>query len=187
MVHWKTFNDRNEQQWCKSYAMNIEMTLDAKRRIVGVGDMIISNDPNEYIVTYALGSCLGVAIYDPMVKIGGILHAMLPDASIHNPTEDLNPAKFVNTGLPHMFKMAYELGAQKEHIIVKLAGCSQLMGAMNYFNIGKRNYAAACKLLWKNKVIINAEHCNKSDSVTLLLDIGTGETLLRVANRNIPF
>lgn len=158
-----------------------------ERRIVGVGDMIVSSDPNDLVVTYALGSCLGVVIYDPVAKVGGILHAMLPDSSIHNPKEGLNPAKFVNTGLPRLFKMAYELGAKKKNIKVKLAGCSQLMDDMNYFNIGKRNYAAARKLLWKNNVMIDAEHCDKSDSVTMLLDIDSGETILRVANRNIPF
>lgn len=157
------------------------------KRVVGVGDMIVSNDPNDLIVTYALGSCLGLVIYDPVAKVGGMLHAMLPDSSIHKKTEEpLNPHKFVNTGIPTLFKEAYKLGAQKKKIKVKMTGCSSILDDSNFFNIGKRNYAAARKLLWKNNVMIDAEHCDNSKSVTLTLEIETGKVTMRIQNKEIP-
>jgi chemotaxis protein CheD len=159
------------------------------RVIVGVGDMVVSDKPGDLVVTYALGSCLGLVIYDPAAKVGGLLHAMLPDSSIlknKKDGEDFNPYKFVNTGIPLLFKTCYKLGAEKKRLKVKMAGCSQLMDDTGFFNIGKRNYAATRKLLWKNNVMIDAEHCDQSDSVTLMLDIGTGETVMRIANQEIP-
>lgn len=162
-----------------------EMSMN--RMIVGVGDMAVTDKTDQLIVTYALGSCLGLVIYDPVAKVGGLLHAMLPDSSIHkNKTGDeFNPSKFVNTGIPLLFKTAYKLGADKKRMKVKMAGCSQLMDDTGFFNIGKRNYAAARKLLWKNNVMIAAEHCDQSDSVTLMLNIDTGETIMRIANQEI--
>jgi chemotaxis protein CheD len=154
------------------------------KRIVGVGDMYVSKDPDDAIVTYALGSCLGVMVYDPVAKVGGLLHAMLPDSSIHNKNEELNPYKFVNTGIPLLFKTAYKMGAEKKRMKVKFAGCSQLMDDSGIFNIGKRNYAAARKLLWKNNVMIDAEHCDYSDSVTVILEIDTGNTIMRISNKS---
>ncbi|MCP5102618.1 MAG: chemotaxis protein CheD [bacterium] len=156
------------------------------RRVVGVGDMIVSNDPNDLVITYALGSCLGLVIYDPTAKVGGMLHAMLPDSSIHKKNEELNPYKFVNTGIPQMFKDAYKLGAQKKKIKVKLTGCSAILDDTGFFNIGKRNYAAARKLLWKNNVMIDAEHCDSNKSVTFSLDIGTGIVNMRIQGKDIP-
>lgn len=154
------------------------------RKIVGVGEMIVSNNPEDLVITYALGSCLGISIYDPVAKVGGILHAMLPDSSIRKKEEVVNPYKFVDTGIPLLFKAAYGLGAEKKRLKVKMAGCSQLMDDANFFNIGKRNYAAARKLLWKNNVLIDAEYCDKSASITLVLDISTGETIMRISNQS---
>jgi chemotaxis protein CheD len=156
------------------------------RRIVGVADMIVSNDPNDIIVTHALGSCLGIIIYDPVAKVGGMLHTMLPDSSIHKKKKDFNPYKFVNTGIPLLFKEAYKLGAQKKKIKVKMAGCSHVLDDSNFFNIGKRNYAAARKLLWKNNVMIDAEHCDNSKSTTLILEIKTGNVTMRISGKDIP-
>ncbi len=156
------------------------------KRIVGVGDMYVSKDPNDAIITYALGACLGVTVYDPVAKVGGMLHAMLPDSSIHNKKEEINPYKFVNLGIPLLFKTAYKLGADKKRLKVKFAGCSQLMDDSGFFNIGKRNYAAARKLLWKNNVMIDAEHCDKSQSITLILEIESGETIMRISNKSYP-
>ncbi len=156
--------------------------------IVGVGDMKVSKNPEDQIITYALGSCLGVVVYDPTAKVGGILHAMLPDSAIHKDKSkaEFNPYKFVNTGIPALFKAAYKLGAEKKRMIVRLAGCSQLMDDTGIFNIGKRNYAAAKKMLWKNNVIITSEHCAQSDSVTIMININNGETIKKIANKQFP-
>lgn len=155
-------------------------------RVVGIGDLIVSNCPDDLIVTFALGSCLGLAIYDPVAGVGGILHAMLPDSSIHREDEEFNPPKYVNTGIPVLFKEAYKMGAEKSRIIVKMTGCSTVLDDGNVFNIGRRNYTAAQHTLRKNKVLIDAEHCGSSKSVTLMLEIKTGKVIMRIQNKEIP-
>jgi chemotaxis protein CheD len=155
-------------------------------RVVGIGDMIVSNRPDDLIVTFALGSCLGLAVYDPVAGVGGILHAMLPDSSIHRKEEEFIPSRYVNTGIPMLFKEAYKLGAEKGRIIVKMAGCSTALDDGNVFDIGQRNYTAAQNTLRKNNVPIDAEHCGSSKSITLMLEIKTGNVIMRIRNKEIP-
>ncbi|MCP4218032.1 MAG: chemotaxis protein CheD [bacterium] len=151
--------------------------------VVSIADLKVSTNPEDTIITYALGSCLGLTIYDPVAKVAGMLHAMLADSSLMRHKPEINPYKFVNTGIPALFKAAYKLGAKKSSIQVKMAGCSSIMDDNGVFNIGKRNYAATRKILWKNNVMIEAEHCRKSDSITLSINVGTGEVSMKISNK----
>lgn len=150
------------------------------KKVVGVGDLAVSNDPMGALVTFSLGSCIAVAIYDPVARVGGLLLAMLPDAGHAAESPDFNPCKYVNSGLPLLFKACYKLGAQKHRLRVRLAGCSSVLDNSNYFNIGKRNYAEARKNLWKNNVLIEAECCDANESITLVMKIDSGDVILKI-------
>jgi len=89
--------------------------------IVGISDIKISKSTNDVIITYALGSCIGIAVYDPIAKVGGLLHYMLPDSSLDERKAKENPAMFADTGIPSLFKACYALGAEKKRMIVKVA------------------------------------------------------------------
>ena len=78
------------------------------RHIVGVGDMKVSSDPADVIVTHALGTCLGIVVHDPVARVGGMLHVMLPTSTINPDKARLNPYMFVDTGVPELFRQAYE-------------------------------------------------------------------------------
>lgn len=147
--------------------------------------MKVSNDQNEKLITYSLGSCLGISIYDPFAKVAGLLHIMLPESSIDRGNNRFNPYKFVDTGIPLLFKTAYSLGAKKNHIKVKFAGCSQILDEAGIFNIGKRNYATARKILWKNNVMIEKEHCGGSFSRTMSIEVSNGRVELKIAREII--
>lgn len=146
------------------------------RKIVGVSDMKLSSDPNDHIVTFALGSCIGIAIYDSAAKVGGILHYMLPQSKIDQSKAEANPYMFGDTGIPAFFKKAYEMGADKKRLRVVMAGGAAVIDMQDRFNIGKRNITIARKLFWKNNILIDAEHVGDSISRTLYLDLNTGET-----------
>src|SRR5919109_4013944 len=92
------------------------------RYIVGVADMKISVQPGDQLITYALGSCLGIAIHDPVAKVGGLLHVMLPLSTIDPAKAAENPSMFVDTGVPQLFISCYKAGAQKHRLVVKVAG-----------------------------------------------------------------
>lgn len=82
-------------------------------QIVGVADMKVSNNHEESVITYSLGSCIGLVIYDPAVRVGGILHYMLPESSIDTEKAAKRPFMFADTGIPRLFKTAYKYGAKK--------------------------------------------------------------------------
>ena len=119
--------------------------------VVDIADMAVSRDPGGVLITYSLGSCIGVALWDPVVKVGGVLHFMLPESQLAPEKARHNPSMFCDTGVPKLFHVAGELGATKERLVVRVAGGAQLLGDNGTFNIGKRNYAAIRQILWKGK------------------------------------
>lgn len=147
------------------------------RHIVAVGDMKIGRH-SDLIVTHALGSCLGLVVYDPVQKIGGLLHAMLPLSKINPTKAEANPYMFVDTGVPALFKSLYEIGGQKSRMIIKAAGCGNPLGKNEMFKIGERNYTVLKKLLWKNNILLKTEDIGGTASRTLHFDIDTGETVI---------
>ena len=146
--------------------------------IVQVGDMKVGVKGDE-IVTHALGSCLGLMVYDPVAHVGGLLHAMLPLSKINPQKAEVNPYMFVDKGVPCLFKEVYNLGGQKERLIVKAAGCGSPIGKNEMFKIGERNYTVLKKLLWKNNVLLKAEETGGTISRTVYLDITTGRTTIK--------
>ncbi|MEP6836210.1 MAG: chemotaxis protein CheD [Gemmatimonas sp.] len=152
-------------------------------RVVGVADFKLSRNPDERLVTYALGSCLGLSVYDPVAQVGGLLHVMLPTGAIDPEKMVQNPSMFVDSGVPVLFKECYKLGARKERMIVKVAGGSHngLSDEDDKYQIGKRNLLALRRLLWKNGVMLHAQETGGVQvSRTMWLDVGTGEVTLKV-------
>lgn len=151
-----------------------------KALVVGMGDMLASNDTSAQLVTYSLGSCVGIVIYDPVKKVGGMLHAMLPDSSINPARAQLKPYMFVDTGLPALFDAVYSLGGVKSRLSVKVAGGAQFLDEKKIFNIGQRNTDQVMLHLSQNGVLPSKSIIGGRDSRTLKLDLGTGELLLDV-------
>ncbi len=154
--------------------------------VVDIADLAVSADPDATLITYSLGSCIGVAIWDPAVRVGGLLHYMLPDSQLSPEKARSNPAMFCDTGVPQLFRAAYELGAVKNRLVVKIAGGSQLLDEQGTFNIGKRNYLALRKIFWKNGVLIQAENVGGNVSRTLKIEIGTGAVSVRSRQEETP-
>ncbi len=153
------------------------------KHIVGVADMIVSADPEDEIVTHALGSCLGITVYDPVARVGGMLHVMLPLSSVNVERAKSNPHMFIDTGVPRLFIESYKLGAEKKRLIVKVAGGASLHGHNeddDYFQIGKRNFVMLRKLLWKNGVLLQASEVGGRESRAMTMDMATGETTIKV-------
>ena len=151
--------------------------------IVGVSDMKVSDDPESVIVTYSLGSCIGIAIYDAVAKVGGLLHFMLPESSLDLNKARKNPYMFADTGIPALFKAAYKLGAKKQRMKVIVAGGSQVLDQQGFFNIGKRNDIAVRKMFHRNNVIIDYRDVGGSVNRTVRLAVKSGEISMKVSGR----
>lgn len=149
--------------------------------VVGMADLQLAHG-GERLVTYALGSCLGITIWDPVAHVGGLLHVMLPSSAIDAEKALRNPAMFVDSGVPLLFRRSYELGARKERLVVRVAGGahSGATEADDQFQIGKRNFLTLRKLLWKNNVLLHAHDVGGCQtSRTMRLDVATGEVIVR--------
>ncbi|KMY65647.1 chemotaxis protein CheD [Desulfocarbo indianensis] len=142
--------------------------------IIGVGDLAVSNKRGAELVTYSLGSCIGVIIHDAAACVGGLLHLMLPDSNLNPERARNQPGVFADTGLPLLFKKAYQLGAKKGRLRVVVVGGSQVMDASGHFNIGKRNYAMVRKIFWRNNVLIDKEDVGGNVNRTVGLEVGNG-------------
>lgn len=154
-------------------------------RIVGVGAMCVSNAPGDRLVAHALGSCLGVAVFDPVARVGGLLHVPLPSSIEDRDRSRGRPLEYVDTAVPALFRDCYKLGATKGRLRVAVAGGASAGDASaDGFQIGKRNLIMLRKLLWKNGVLIHA-HDVGGERVwrTISLDVATGRVWLKMPDR----
>lgn len=142
--------------------------------VVDISDMQVTKEPDSVLVTYALGSCIAVIAHDPVRKVGGMIHYMLPSSSTSPEKAAARPFMFADTGIPLLFAGLYKLGCDKGSLVVKVAGGGALYDDNGMFEIGKRNYAMMRKLFWKNNVIITAEDVGGAKSRTARLFVATG-------------
>lgn len=146
---------------------------------MGISDLKVSNKPDDVLVTYALGSCICVAVYDPKIRVGGLLHFMLPDSTLDAGKAKETPGMFADTGIPCLFKTCYAFGAEKSRMIVKVAGGASILDDTNYFRIGQKNITAMRKIFWRNNVMIDGEDTGKNYNRTVRLDLANGKCMLK--------
>jgi chemotaxis protein CheD len=152
-----------------------------ERIVVGMADCRVATDPQSALVTYALGSCLGLTVYDPVARIGGMLHYMLPDSSLDPAAGQWNPFKFADTGIPRLLEDVVELGASKQRLVICGAGAAQILDDNGVFDIGKRNYLAARRLLRKFGLLLMSEAVGGAAFRTVSLEIATGRVVVKEA------
>jgi chemotaxis protein CheD len=134
------------------------------------------------VETQALGSCVGIVLYEYHAKLGGLAHAMLPDMSDSRKSSRENPAKFVNTSVDELLTQMIKMGARKMFIEAKLAGGANMfpdIARENLFHIGKRNVDAVKKKLEELKIPLIAEETGGSFGRTIMLDTSTGMLKIR--------
>ncbi len=146
---------------------------------VDISDMKIADKPEDVIVTYSLGSCVGLTLYDPIAGIGGMIHCMLPLSKIDREKAKIKPYMFVDTGVAAMLGQMYAMGAQRQNIIAKVAGAGSPLGKEETFRIGQRNYTILRKFLWKNNILIDKEDVGGSKARTLYLYLKDGRTTVK--------
>lgn len=146
---------------------------------VQVSDGKASGDPADLIVTYSLGSCIGVCLYDQDAKIGGLLHFQLPESKMSVERAREKPFMFVDTGLTLLIQEMERLGAVKRRLSVKIAGGAAMNNGPKGFDIGKRNGLAIRKLAWKQGLFLDAEEVGGFSPRNLSLDIEDGTVVMR--------
>jgi chemotaxis protein CheD len=150
---------------------------------VGVGDLQVSRDPDGVLVTYGLGSCIAVLVHGPIRRVAGMVHYMLPLASLTPEKSRERPAMFGDTGVPLLFKRMAEMSSSKGDLVVKVVGGASIQDSNGTFEIGKRNYVILRKLLWSAGVAIRAESVGGSVARTARLFVGDGRATVRASDQ----
>lgn len=148
---------------------------------VGLGELAVSDHPEAVLVAFGLGSCVGVAAYDPVRKAGGLLHAMLPQ----HRNGDKNLTKFVDTGIPELLNRLLALGARREQIIWRYAGGAQMLtapGLTDRFNIGAQNVNMTREILARYALRVVGQDVGGHQGRTVRLYIADGRVVVRGVN-----
>lgn len=152
---------------------------------VGMADLKVCKSP-DVLTTLGLGSCIGVALYDPVSKVSGLLHCMLPDSTqIRN---NSNLAKFADTGIDELIRQMQSLGANKSRLVAKLAGGAQMFAmtsANDSLRVGERNAEAARKKLKELNIRILSEDCGLNYGRTVEFYSETGNYVIKSVGKSI--
>ena len=150
---------------------------------VGMADLNVCKAPDA-ITTLGLGSCIGIAVYDPVTKIGGLAHIMLPDSTkIRN---NSNIAKFADTGIEELVKKIIAIGGNKSRLEAKIAGGAQMFAFQNksdMVRVGERNVEASKKKLKQLGIPLKAEDTGLNYGRTVIFYPETGRFIIRSAGK----
>lgn len=145
---------------------------------VGIGDMKLSRGEGK-IITYALGSCIGISFYDPVTHLGALLHIMLPNRTNGN---DPNIFKYADSGIQETMRKLSVFGMVKSRLVVKIAGGAKMFeisGNTSFGNIGERNAVSVKKELAKEGIRIAAQDIGGTYARTMSIDLSNGDVLLK--------
>ena len=152
---------------------------------VGISDLAVSKAP-DVLVTYALGSCVGICLFDNTNKVGGLAHIMLPSSKDAINPQD-NVVKFADTGILHLLRNLERAGANMSSLTAKIAGGAQMFAGINTFNIGERNVKAVKQILDYYRIQIISEKTGDKIGRTIFFDINTGLLEVKSATQGSVF
>ena len=150
---------------------------------VGMADLKVCKAPDN-LTTIGLGSCIGIAMYDPVSKVTGLAHIMLPDSTAIRANSNI--AKFADTGIQKLLDDMIKAGASKTRIKAKIAGGAKMfdVGTSNMINVGERNAIASREKLKKLGIPLIAEDCGKNFGRTVEIYSESGEFLIKAVGRD---
>jgi chemotaxis protein CheD len=143
--------------------------------VAGIGEMVLSNNPDAHLVAYGLGSCIALAVWDSRAKVGGLAHFMLPSG----PASGSSPVKFIDTGLDPFLRAVEAKGAMLNRCTLKAAGAAAMLTVGGGLAIGKRNAEALQAALAERGLALNASSLGGNAGRTVQLDVTTGRFLIK--------
>lgn len=151
------------------------------RLTVGIADMKLGQNGDE-LITYALGSCIGICLYDPALRLGALIHIMLP---LNMETGRKNPMKYADTGIRETLKQMEARGASRARITAKIAGGARMfeVSGGNLGNIGQRNAESVHMTLKREGIRLLKEDVGGTVARTLVFQTSTGVGTIRSYGR----
>ena len=150
----------------------------ADKLVVGIADMKMASREG-MLITYALGSCIGICLYDPVLRLAALVHVMLP---LNMETGRKSPLKYADSGIRETLKQMEARGAKRSRITAKIAGAARMFdvpGNGSLGNIGQRNIESVHMTLKREGIKLLKEDVGGSVARTLLFDAATGQACVR--------
>ena len=153
--------------------------MDVVQQVVGLGELKVSDHVDDVLITFSLGSCVGLSLYDPEARVGGLMHCMLPLSRSDPERAKSAPCLFTDTGVAALIQAMFDRGGVRHRLIAKVAGAARMQEDADGFNVGERNHVVLRKVLWKNSIFIAKEDVGGAVARTMSLDIATGQTFVK--------
>ncbi|MGN0607106.1 MAG: chemotaxis protein CheD [Oscillospiraceae bacterium] len=151
---------------------------------IGISDLNVAKSPG-ILATYALGSCVGICLYDKIHAIGGLAHIMLPSSTEASKAAD-NPRRYADTGIKELIELMIKNGASANCLTAKIAGGAQMFQVqLNSFNIGQRNVDSVKKVLERYRIPIIAQDTGSNYGRTVFFNTATGTMQVKSVSRGI--
>lgn len=146
--------------------------------VVGIADMKMAREEG-MLITYALGSCIGICLYDPLIRLAALVHIMLP---LNMETNRKSPLKYADTGIRETLRKMEEQGGSRTRIVAKIAGGARMFdvaGGGSLGNIGQRNIESTHLVLRREGIRLLREDVGGTTARTLLFDVTSGQACVR--------
>lgn len=150
---------------------------------VGLGEQVVSRDPEDILVAYGLGSCMGVSMVDPVTRLSGLLHAVLPRWTSGMEPMDPASSKYVDSGIERLLATMVKEGANRHRLIVRIAGGANMLiapGLKNSFEIGTRNIETARLTFQRLNMTVKAEDVGGNIGRTVRLYVADSRLTVRI-------
>ncbi len=151
---------------------------------VGMADLKVAGTSDDVLITLGLGSCIGIALYDPTIKLGGLAHIMLPDSTkIKN---NSNIAKFADTGIDELIRLMVAKGANKSRLVAKIAGGARMFevsSSTSIGNVGENNAIASRERLKHHGIRLLAEDTGLNYGRTVELHCDNGSYVIKAVGK----
>jgi chemotaxis protein CheD len=149
---------------------------------LGLGEQAVSRSADDMLVAYGLGSCLGISMIDPVTRVSGLLHAVLPD-DLNDATHPAVSGKYVDSGIESLLAAMLKSGASRSRLIVRMVGGANMLitaGATNAFDIGTRNIEKAREVFKRLNIKLAAEEVGGHTGRTVRVYVAESRVTVKV-------
>jgi chemotaxis protein CheD len=163
-----------------------QVTQNETTIIASLGEVHVSREPHIVLACLGLGSCIGMSAYDPVARIGGMAHIVLPQG--HEEECKKAPAKYANSAVPLLLTEMEKLGASRNRVVIKIAGGARIIASVvvkSILDIGDRNIAAVKDVLFECRIPLKSEDIRGTHGRSLWLYVETGITKVRTAAQQV--
>lgn len=148
---------------------------------IAEGKIVFGDD---ILVTYALGSCVGICLYEPQIRVAGMVHILLPNQK--DALQQNNPYKFADSGIVRLIELMERYGAKRFRIVAKIAGGAEMFKTEETkTGIGNRNILAVKETLYKFRIPIIAEHVGSNYGRSIWFSCNDGSLKVKSVNNGI--